>query len=137
MRNDAESEYGSSFIMENMAFKSTESSTHSEMVKFTRSVFLISRRLEDIGATVIKRSGRDCISFICETLRDNVEECVKLLSETITQPRLLDEEIQDASVGLSDRWAVERAWLQQRKPHSGPRLSQLVDRRTCLSATDV
>lgn len=27
-------EYGSTFIMENMAFKSTESSSHSEIVKF-------------------------------------------------------------------------------------------------------
>ena len=84
--------------MENMAFKSTESSSHSQIVKFVFCSWLLCRHLEEIGATVTKRSGRDFISIIVETLRDNVGDCVRLLSETVTQPRLLDEEIQEATV---------------------------------------
>lgn len=58
----------------------------------------MNRMLEDIGATVISRSGRD--SFFCsvDTLRSNVETCVRMFSDTVTNPLLDDSEIKEMGV---------------------------------------
>ena len=56
------------------------------------------RDLEDIGANLITRSGRDSIIYIADILRGNVEKCVNMFADTILHPRLLDEEIQECNV---------------------------------------
>ena len=55
------------------------------------------RDLEDIGANLITRSGRDSIIYIADILRGNVEKCVNMFADTILHPRLLDEEIQECN----------------------------------------
>lgn len=61
------------------------------------------RSLEDIGANVITRSGRDSIFYSVDTLRGNVEKCVQMLAESVMCPSLLDNEIEEASVGVASR----------------------------------
>lgn len=86
--------------MEKMAFKTTENTSREAMVKYARVILpLISRSLEDIGANVITRCGRDSIFYSVDTLRGNVEKCVQMLAESVMCPRLMDNEIEEASVG--------------------------------------
>ena len=59
------------------------------------------RSLEDIGANVITRSGRDSIFYSVDTLRGNVEKCVQMLAESVMCPSLLDNEIEEASVSAA------------------------------------
>lgn len=61
------------------------------------------RSLEDIGANVITRSGRDSIFYSVDTLRGNVEKCVQMLAESVMCPSLLDNEIEEASVSVASR----------------------------------
>ena len=61
------------------------------------------RSLEDIGANVITRSGRDSIFYSVDTLRGNVEKCVQMLAESVMCQSLLDNEIEEASVGVASR----------------------------------
>ena len=60
--------------------------------------FSSTRDLEDIGANLITRSGRDSIMYSADILRGNVEKCVNMFADTILHPRLLDEEIQECNV---------------------------------------
>ena len=64
---------------------------------------LIGRSLEDIGANVITRCGRDSIFYSVDTLRGNVEKCLQMLAESVMCPRLMDNEIEEASVGAALR----------------------------------
>lgn len=56
------------------------------------------RKLENIGAKISSRSGRDFHFYIVDILRDNVEKCVNLLAESVMCPSLLDEDIAETSV---------------------------------------
>lgn len=58
------------------------------------------RKLENIGAKISSRSGRDFHFYIVDILRDNVEKCVNLLAESVMCPSLLDEDIAETSVRL-------------------------------------
>lgn len=49
------------------------------------------------------RSGRDSIFYSVDTLRGNVEKCVQMLAESVMCPSLLDNEIEEASVGVASR----------------------------------
>ncbi|KAK8809248.1 hypothetical protein WA171_000832 [Blastocystis sp. BT1] len=80
-------EYGSAYMMEKMAFKSTENRSRETMVK----------NLEDIGANLITRSGRDSIMYIVDTLRGNVEKCVSMFADTVMHPLLQTDEIEESS----------------------------------------
>ena len=66
-------------------------------------MLVTNRSLEDIGANVITRSGRDSIFYSVDTLRGNVEKCVSMLAESVMCPRLMDDEIEEASVWLDCR----------------------------------
>ena len=63
-------------------------------------IILEYRDLENIGAKITSRSGRDFHFFSMDVLRDNVEECVRLLAESVMCPSLLDEDIMACSVFL-------------------------------------
>lgn len=52
---------------------------------------------------MITRSGRDSIFYSVDTLRGNVEKCVQMLAESVMCPSLLDNEIEEASVGVASR----------------------------------
>lgn len=52
---------------------------------------------------MITRSGRDSIFYSVDTLRGNVEKCVQMLAESVMCPSLLDNEIEEASVGAASR----------------------------------
>ena len=56
------------------------------------------RMLEDIGGNIYSRSSRDSIFCTVDTLRYNVEKCVRMLSESVMHPLLEDSEIQELSV---------------------------------------
>ena len=55
-----------------------------------------------MGAKISSRSGRDFHFFSMDVLRDNVEECVRLLAESVMCPSLLDEDIMAGSVFLHE-----------------------------------
>ena len=56
------------------------------------------RMLEEIGGNIYSRSTRDSIFCTVDTLRYNVEKCVRMLSESVMHPLLEDSEIQELSV---------------------------------------
>ena len=57
--------------------------------------------MEDIGANLITRSGRDSIMYIVDTLRGNVEKCVSMFADTVMHPLLQTDEIEESSVGIA------------------------------------
>ena len=56
------------------------------------------RKLENIGAKITSRSGRDFHFFIVDILRENVEKCVSMIAESVMCPSLFDEDIMESSV---------------------------------------
>ena len=65
------------------------------MFVFTKMMI---RMLEEIGGNIYSRSSRDNIFCTVDTLRYNVEKCVRMFSESIMRPLLEDSEIKELSV---------------------------------------
>lgn len=84
---------GTNQVLETLAYAST--------VK--RSAAKIARDVEDLGASVGAKAGREVFSYTGIALRENVDGLVSVISEAITQPKLVDYEVKEGMAALASR----------------------------------
>ena len=77
---------GSTQMMELMAFRSTQKRKHQDILE----------EVEKLGGMVQCLSNRDSILWCIDVFRDNVEPALEILSDTILNPLLLPEEIEES-----------------------------------------
>lgn len=96
-----ESDYvrGSSHIMDRLAFKSTRKHTADEILE----------QVEQLGGNVQCASSRESMMYQAATFNNAIPTVVGLLAETIREPRLTEEEIQQqlltAEYEISEIWS--------------------------------
>lgn len=73
-------------IVELTAFGNTQKRTHQEL----------SAEMEKLGGMVQCISSREQIMFCVDVLRENVEQALEILADTVLAPRLSDEDIAQA-----------------------------------------
>ncbi|KAF2083988.1 putative mitochondrial processing peptidase alpha subunit [Saccharata proteae CBS 121410] len=75
---------GVSHIVDRLAFKSTSRRTSDQMIEM----------LESLGGNIQCASSRESLMYQSATFNSRVEDCVALLAETIRDPLITEEEIQ-------------------------------------------
>ncbi|ROV95030.1 hypothetical protein VPNG_09460 [Cytospora leucostoma] len=96
-----ETEYlrGASHIMDRLAFKSTSKHTADEVLE----------QVENLGGNVQCASSRESMMYQAATFNNAIPNAVGLLAETIRDPRLTEEEIQQqlltAEYEITEIWA--------------------------------
>lgn len=95
-----ESDYvrGSSHIMDRLAFKSTRKHTADEILE----------QVEQLGGNVQCASSRESMMYQAATFNNAIPTVVELLAETIREPRLTDEEIQQQL--LTAEYEIHEIW---------------------------
>lgn len=95
-----ESDYvrGSSHIMDRLAFKSTRKHTADEMLM----------QVEQLGGNVQCASSRESMMYQAATFNNAIPTVVGLLAETIRDPRLTDDEIEQQL--LTAEYEVHEIW---------------------------
>lgn len=78
-----DSNAGVSHMLEHFSFKSTAKRTHADFV----------REIEDIGGTVTATSGREQLAYSIDVLRDNIENGLELLADSVMNPSLVESEL--------------------------------------------
>ncbi|EWC48528.1 hypothetical protein DRE_01750 [Drechslerella stenobrocha 248] len=84
-RYEDDSLRGVSHIMDRLAFKSTQRKTTNEMYQ----------TIEKLGGNVQCISSRESVMYQAAVFNDDVANTMELLSETILEPRITDEEVRD------------------------------------------
>lgn len=84
-RYEKQSLSGVSHIIDRLAFKSTSSRSSDEMLE----------AVESLGGNVQCASSRESLMYQCATFNSSVQDAVALLAETIREPRITEEEVQD------------------------------------------
>jgi processing peptidase subunit alpha len=64
----------------------------------------ISQQLQDWGATSFANTGREQTLYCLDILRPNVNQGMKLLSEVILSPKILDEEVVYSKRAMEYQW---------------------------------
>ena len=77
---------GSTHIMEAMAFKSTASRSHAQVV----------REFEDLGVFPSCVSAREEILYTIDVMRDRVDSAVEIFNDTVCSPVFDEHEVQEA-----------------------------------------
>lgn len=77
---------GTAHVLEHVAFNATQK----------RSTLKFQRDVEDLGAVVASRAGREVFSYAGESLRGFAPEVTQLLAEAITQPKLTFWEVEES-----------------------------------------
>lgn len=77
--------FGSTHLLERMAFKSTTNRTH----------FRVVREVEAIGGHVTCSATRDQINYTYDALKTHVPEMVELLVDSVRNPAFLDWEVNE------------------------------------------
>jgi len=90
-----ESVIGTCHLLELLAFHSTAS---------YGSAVEISQQLQDWGATSFANAGREQTLYCLDILRPNVQEGMKLLSEVVLSPRILEEEVYSSKKAMEYQW---------------------------------
>jgi processing peptidase subunit alpha len=86
---------GTCHLLETLAFHSTSS---------YNSAVEISQQLQDWGATSFANTGREQTLYCLDILRPNVNQGMKLLSEVILSPKILDEEVVYSKRAMEYQW---------------------------------
>ena len=79
------SQIGSTQMMELLAFRSTHKKTHQDIMT----------EIENIGGLVQCISNRETILYCVDVMRENIEPAMDILADTILNPRILEEEIEE------------------------------------------
>eukprot|EP00743_Colponemidia_sp_Colp-15_P001325 GILK01001452.1.p1 GENE.GILK01001452.1~~GILK01001452.1.p1 ORF type:complete len:518 (-),score=76.55 GILK01001452.1:181-1533(-) len=74
---------GTSYMLQNMAYKSTSTRTHFRMV----------RDIESVGATAVCVAARDSIMYQMDGLRDSAPQMLNLLHDNLANSMYLDHEL--------------------------------------------
>ena len=82
-RTEQRSEAGPSYLLQRLAFKSTQ----------TRSSLRLTRDIEDAGLHVSALSSRDSLVYSGEGARSHVGDLVSILGESVMEPLLADWEV--------------------------------------------
>ena len=82
-RREAAGEAGLSYLLQRLAFKSTQTRSHLRLV----------RDAEDAGVNLSAESCRDALVYQGQAQRSNVPELVDLLGESVMAPLLADWEV--------------------------------------------
>ena len=77
---------GSTQMMELLAFKTTQRRKHQDILE----------EVEELGGMMQCVSNRDSVLWCIDVLRDNIEPAMDILSDTILNPLLLPEEIEES-----------------------------------------
>ncbi|CBJ31604.1 Mitochondrial Processing Peptidase alpha subunit [Ectocarpus siliculosus] len=76
---------GTCHLLELMAFKSTATRSHQQVVS----------EFEEMGGTTSTHGSRDQMLYCVDVLRDNLERAVELLADTLINPRVTPEEVEE------------------------------------------
>lgn len=85
-RNENAANAGAAHVLQNMAFKSTHH----------RTDLRIYRDLEDIGASISSTAGRELLSFRVDALRDEANNALNILTESVSSARFVPWEVESA-----------------------------------------
>ena len=77
---------GCTHLIEQMAFKATENRSHAEVVG----------ALESIGGVPSATASREEMVYSVDVLREHTKSAVELLSDCVTRPKMLPEELEDS-----------------------------------------
>jgi processing peptidase subunit alpha len=83
-RHESAANNGSTHLFEHMAFKGTKSRSHASLVK----------EIEDMGAMVNACAAREHLVFSVDVLRDDLEQAIQLLAESLLEPTITAEELE-------------------------------------------
>lgn len=86
---------GTCHLLEMLAFHSTSS---------YNSAVEISQQLQDWGATSFCNTGREQTLYCLDILRPNVEDGMKLLSQVVLSPQILEEEVYHSKKAMEYQW---------------------------------
>ena len=85
-RYESEETAGCTHLIEQMAFKSTAKRSHADVVG----------ALETIGGVPNATASREEIVYSIDVLRENTKEAMEILSEVISEPLMLPEELEES-----------------------------------------
>jgi processing peptidase subunit alpha len=91
---------GCSHILDKLSFKSTENFTTKEM----------SDSLNKLGGNYMCASSRESMIYQASVFNNDVEKMFELLSQTITKPNLLNDEINEQLISAD--YELNEIWLQ-------------------------
>jgi predicted Zn-dependent peptidase len=83
-RDEASDEAGLAHFVEHMVFKGTKK----------RNAFELSRDMEEVGADINAFTSRETTSFVAFGLPENLERYVDVLSDLVTQPSFLRQDVE-------------------------------------------
>jgi predicted Zn-dependent peptidase len=83
-RHESAENNGSTHLLEHMAFKGTSTRSHASIVK----------DFEDMGAVVNACAAREHLVFTMDVLRDDLEQALQLLAESLMDPVISAEELE-------------------------------------------
>ena len=92
---------GASHIMDRLAFKSTDKRSADEMLE----------TVEHLGGNIQCASSRESMMYQAATFNSAIPTTVELLAETVRNPKITDEEIQQQLE--TARYEVKEIWSKQ------------------------
>ncbi|ODV86970.1 hypothetical protein CANARDRAFT_27312 [[Candida] arabinofermentans NRRL YB-2248] len=91
---------GCSHLIDKMAFKSTENYTQAKMLE----------NLNHLGGNFMCASSRESLIYQASVFNQDVDKMYQLLSETISKPLMLEDEINEQI--LNTNYELNEIWLQ-------------------------
>ncbi|ELR25072.1 peptidase M16 inactive domain containing protein, partial [Acanthamoeba castellanii str. Neff] len=106
-RNETFETNGTTHVLQRMGFKATTNRTSAEIVQ----------KLESLGVNAISSSSREAMVYTAEVVRGDVEEVVEVLADSVTNPLLLEEDLQEQKIAvgreLEDMVHDPPSWLPE------------------------
>jgi len=87
---ETEDNHGVTHLLERMSFQSTQKMSSKDLVA----------ELETLGGNITTSTQRDFVTYTCESLPQNVQRIVEVLSDITLRPALLPEEVESHKAGI-------------------------------------